>query len=531
MTPPTSGHKDQLEYVFEEWVHLQHAETPKKAIGAFIYQLHQQKILETQETSIEFIRTCIDASVIAYEREHSLPYGTGNEDLATVKVDALGKLIVDLVQYQGEQEGSVKESKARYLDQILVVVVLVLCNHHNKRGEAFNQKVFFRLFSTVLFTLNDASKIETLADQKADIFLAVARALLTLQPSHFQRFTFSWLALLSHRILIPAMLEEGQNDERWDVYAKLMETLLVFTGQLIKPTGETHMAQSFYRGVLRVLLVIHHDFPEFLVENHFRFCNSVPMHCTQLRNLIVSAYPSYFTEMPDPMTVGLKVDSLESLQSPVIRTDIEQVLVNADVKTTVDNLLNVSEIKQQDLDKLLQAVHYPQAKSTGFELVPTVADPALIHAVTLYIGITTLDYDGASTTLFDADGPAARLFERLVKEFQPEARFHLISAIANQLRFPNTHTYFYSCALLHLFGAQDSEAQQLGVPDTITRVLLERLLVHRPHPWGLIITLVEILKNRKYAFWELPFVKAAPEVERLILALFPSAQQSPRPLA
>jgi len=204
----------------------------------------------------------------------------------------------------------------------------------------------------------------------------------------------------------------------------------------------------------------------------------------------------------------------------VIRTDIEQVLVNADVKTTVDNLLNVSEIKQQDLDKLLQAVHYPQAKSTGFELVPTVADPALIHAVTLYIGITTLDYDGASTTLFDADGPAARLFERLVKEFQPEARFHLISAIANQLRFPNTHTYFYSCALLHLFGAQDSEAQQLGVPDTITRVLLERLLVHRPHPWGLIITLVEILKNRKYAFWELPFVKAAPEVRLLARALF-----------
>ncbi|KAH3917603.1 hypothetical protein HBI56_110010 [Parastagonospora nodorum] len=530
MTPPATGQKDHLEYVFEEWVHMQQqSDLPKKVTIAYIYQLHQRKIMETQETSIEFIRTCIDSSVIAYEREHSLPFGTGNEDLATLKIDALGKLIVDLVKYQGDQEGSVKESKARYLDQILVVVVLVLCNHHNTRGDAFNQKVFFRLFSTVLFTLNDAVKDEALADHKADLFLAVARALLILQPGHFQRFTFAWLALLAHRILIPAMLEEGQQDERWDVYAKLMEALLVFTGQLIKPTGESLMAQQFYRGVMRVLLVIHHDFAEFLVENHFRFCNSIPMHCTQLRNLIVSAYPSTITEMPDPFAAGLKVDRLEkSLLAPVIRADIDQMLLDAGVKTTVDSLLKGSE-KQQDVEKLLQAVHYPEPRTTAFEL-PTTSDPALIHAITLYIGITTLGSE-PSVPQFDAEGPAAKFLETLVKEFQPEARFHLISAIANQLRFPNTHTHFYSSALLHLFGVSDGDSRQVEIQETITRVLLERLLVHRPHPWGLIITLLEILKNRNYSFWELPFVKAAPEVERLLNALFTHAQQSPRPLA
>jgi CCR4-NOT transcription complex subunit 1 len=59
----------------------------------------------------------------------------------------------------------------------------------------------------------------------------------------------------------------------------------------------------------------------------------------------------------------------------------------------------------------------------------------------------------------------------------------------------------------------------LEIQETITRVLLERLLVHRPHPWGLIITLLEILKNPTYTFWDLPFVKAAPEVRNLLLAL------------
>ena len=32
------------------------------------------------------------------------------------------------------------------------------------------------------------------------------------------------------------------------------------------------------------------------------------------------------------------------------------------------------------------------------------------------------------------------------------------------------------------------------------RVLLERLIVNRPHPWGLLITFIELVKNPRYAF-------------------------------
>lgn len=312
------------------------------------------------------------------------------------------------------------------------------------------------------------------------------------------------------------MLEDGK-DKRWDVYAKLMETLLIFTGQLIKPTGETIMAQNFYRGVLRVLLVIHHDYPEFLAENHFRFCNSIPMHCTQLRNLIVSAYPSNILEMPDPFSTGLKVDRLDdSRQAPTICADIDQILLDAGIKDSLDNLLKVSEPKIQDIERVCNATYYPEPKPAGFELVPTTADPALIHAIVLYIGTEAVASQGAKTPVFDANSAAARLLEKLVKELHSEARFHFISAIANQLRWPNTHTHYFSYALLHLFGTPDDDPQALDVQQTITRVLLERLLVHRPHPWGLIITLLEILKNRTYAFWDLPFVKAAPEVRSLL---------------
>jgi CCR4-NOT transcription complex subunit 1 len=519
LTPPASSHKDQLEYVFDEWVHLQLPDTPTKSIAAFVYQLHQGQLMKTQEDSIEFFRTCIDASVAAYEHEHSLPYGTGHPDDANIKVDALGKLIVELIIYQGEQNGAVQESKSKYLDQVLLVVILVLNQHMKARGDAFNQKVFFRLFSTVLFELNTAAKADVFAGFKADIYRVVAKAFLVLQPNNFPRFAFSWLTLMSHRIFVPAMLEDSR-DGRWDLYAELMEILLTYTGQLIKPTGETIMAQNFYRGVLRVLLVIHHDYPEFLAENHFRFCNSIPMHCTQLRNLIVSAYPSNVLDMPDPFTAGLKVERLEdSQQEPIIRADIDQILRRADVKDTIDGLLGTSEPKSQDIEKICNAV-YTVVKPAGFESVPTTTEATLTHAIVLHIGTSALAAQGSKAgTFFDSASPAAKLLEMLARELRPEARFHFISALANQLRWPNSHTRYFSYALLHLFGAPSNDPAALDVQQTITRVLLERLIVHRPHPWGLIITLLEILKNRTYAFWDLPFVKAAPEVRSLFLDL------------
>ncbi|KAF2730810.1 Not1-domain-containing protein [Polyplosphaeria fusca] len=537
LTPPaTAGQKDQLEYVFDEWVHLQLPDTPKKSVAAFIYQLHEMKVMKTQEDGIEFIRVCVDASVASYEHEESLPYGSGSPDTATVNVDALGKLVVSLVVFQGEEEGAVKESKAKYLDNILLVVILVLCNHQKTRGERFNQKIFFRLFSTILFELHEAAKDGAFAGFKADIYLVTAKALLILQPQNFPVFAFSWLALISHRIFIPAMLENASEngdtkDKRWDVYAQLMETLMHFTGQLIKPTGETIMAQNFYRGVLRVLLVIHHDYPEFLAENHFRFCNSVPMHCTQLRNLIVSAYPSNILEMPDPFTTGFKVDRVEDIrQAPTILTDIGKILRNAGIKDTIDAALESPEIKSEDVDGICNATYFAEPAPSSFELLPTAANPSLIHAIVLYIGSEAVAEQGSKGVVFDPASPAAKLLEKLGTTFRAEAKFHFVGAIANQLRWPNTHTHYFSHALLHLFGPPNNDQEVLDLQQTITRVLLERLLVHRPHPWGLIITLLEILKNRTYAFWDLPFVKAAPEVERLFNALFTHVQQSPRPL-
>ena len=68
----------------------------------------------------------------------------------------------------------------------------------------------------------------------------------------------------------------------------------------------------FYEGTLRVVLIIRHDFPEFLCDFYFNFVNSLPEHCIQLRNIILSANPRN-VPYHNPFSRNLKVDAIPQI--------------------------------------------------------------------------------------------------------------------------------------------------------------------------------------------------------------------------
>merc|ERR1712079_384139 len=103
------------------------------------------------------------------------------------------------------------------------------------------------------------------------------------------------------------------------------------------------------------------------------------------------------------------------------------------------------------------------------------------------------------------------IFQNLAVDLDTEGRYLFLNCFANQLLYPNSHTQYFSCTLLYLFA----EANQESIQEQITRVLLERLIVNRPHPWGLLITFIELIKNRSYNFWSHEFVQCAPEIQKL----------------
>ena len=135
----------------------------------------------------------------------------------------------------------------------------------------------------------------------------------------------------------------------------------------------------------------------------------------------------------------------------------------------------------------------------------------MISALTLHVGQQAIAQLQSATASVLAHSAPMDVLARLMHDFDAECRYLLVNAIANQLRYPNNHTHYFSCALLYLFG----EAQREVVQEQITRVLLERLIVNRPHPWGLLITFIELIKNPRYQFWSHKFTRCAPEIERL----------------
>lgn len=56
------------------------------------------------------------------------------------------------------------------------------------------------------------------------------------------------------------------------------------------------------------------------------------------------------------------------------------------------------------------------------------------------------------------------------------------------------------------------------IQEQITRILFERLVALRPHPWGLLITFIQLIKNPQYHFWSHQFVRCAPEIQRYRLS-------------
>lgn len=80
------------------------------------------------------------------------------------------------------------------------------------------------------------------------------------------------------------------------------------------------------------------------------------------------------------------------------------------------------------------------------------------------------------------------------------------------LRYPNAHTHWFSSLILYLFLEVSDERFR----EVITKVLLERFIVHRPHPWGALVTFIELLRNPKYDFWNKKFIRIGPEVTLLL---------------
>ncbi|KAJ7074336.1 Not1-domain-containing protein [Mycena amicta] len=463
--PETEQLRERLFIWFQQWVNIfQRSPSPEKNFVPFITQLTKQGILKVEDISSFFFRVCAEASVNNYVKCIS----NGEFDYAFQALDAMSRLIVYMIKYHGDASGvNNDQAKVHYLTKILSIFVLVLANIHEEQGPSFQQKPFFRFFSSLI---NDLHAIEThLGPVYFQLLIAISDTLSSLQPTYFPGFAFSWMCLVSHRCFMPKLLL-SENREGWSAFHKLLLSLFKFLSPFLKDANLQLPSKDLYRGALRLLLVLLHDFPEFLSEYYFSLCDVIPPRCIQLRNIILSAFPPTLI-LPDP-----------HLRNPALKT--------GDLGVVLENFL-LHRGNPAFLPSLKGRLRLPGVPDNA----PDGYNPAR-----------------SGSLVFVASDPGVVVLHYLATNLDDEGKHHLLSAMVLHLRYPNAHTHWFSSLLLHLFA----EVKDDRFREIMTKVLLERFIVHRPHPWGALVTFIELLRNSKYDFWSKDFVRIAPEVTMLL---------------
>ena len=418
--------------------------------------------------------------------EHAISKTKYVEEENYAVIDSLGKLF-QVIMLMAQTGSKVKT---------LIVLMTAIKNLILKAAASyFNPRPYFRLFMLILTDITQPSPTFTDLPTVQEMLVPIASTLHLLNPMRVPGFCFAWLELVSHRFFMPKMLrtvnpsaERSQVPIQWGKMSVLVTDLLKFIYHNYNTFPLSESLKTFYNGTLKVIFVIMSDFPEFLCDYHYDFCNYIPEHCLQLRNLILSPYPKAMRP-PSPFIPNLKVDLLPEMKiAPNILSNFKARL--GSLKEDIDHYLASRDLSAiQSICIKLKSLELKANAVASNSLVLMVAELAV----------------------------AGQVDQRFFNEFllailmglDNEARKHLINAVANQLRYPNSHTQFFSCAMLHMF----SECKKPFVEEQIARILTERTSAHRPHPWGLLITMIELVKNPRYEFLKKPFTHCTQDIE------------------
>ncbi|CAI5737719.1 unnamed protein product [Peronospora farinosa] len=521
----------------EHWIAIYKEPTGNSKIHAqYLQMLKQYGLLADDESISLFFKfgteLCVDAclkSSFAANDAATLKAGT-KVPLNYAVLDALTHLMALLVKYLDPSPAA----KLQVLNHAVGAIANVLVAAHDlsrKKKARFDQRVFFRMFVNLMKELTaQEPALDAIHLQVLNTF---ASAYNTLQPLGLPGFVFAWTELISHRCFMPLLLRAKQQ-RGWQILHRLLMNLLVFMEPFLRHANSAvplpDSISALYKGVVRIILVLLHDYPDFLSDFYTSFCDVLPAACVQLRNVILSAF-SRSMRLPDPLTLGLQVSQLPEVSvAPRLMPAWGAALTHNGIKEYVDEFLHATTNRASVFPTdLISKLMRPAAQLERDPTSCMYALPAL-NAVVLYLGKEGIaemangdstpvsppptssgaDGDGASNTKFEKSA-AMDVFRYLADELDTEGRYWYFSSLANHLRYPNSHTHYFSCVILYLFSYSNNKM----VKEQITRVLIERLIANRPHPWGLLVTFIELIRNKSYKFWEQDYLECSSEIKEV----------------
>lgn len=185
----------------------------------------------------------------------------------------------------------------------------------------------------------------------------------------------------------------------------------------MKDANLQRASKDLYRGALRLLLVLLHDFPDFLSGYYFTLCDAIPPRCIQLRNIILSAFPPAIT-LPDPHLNNPSFDSMPEMGPiPSILSDFALMLKNDDLRSYLDQYL-LNRGSPSFLPSLKDRLRLP----VSTEVASETYNLSLVNSLVMYIGVSSVAQAKArsGSSLFVASEPGVVVLQYLATNLDIE---------------------------------------------------------------------------------------------------------------
>ncbi len=267
--------------------------------------------------------------------------------MSSIYIDSLSRFITTLLRSF--------ERASLYLEKILTSFIMVLTKKHFYcKQQKFNQKPFYKLLFNLI---HDLHRSEYQFKDTLEIFSPMLmQTLHILQPIKYPGFAFAWLQLISSPKVISGLLRDN-NREIWNNYTTLIIDIMVFIRDVFSfDTPVTEEMQMFYKGVLRLLLVLIHDFPDYLCEQSFVILEEIPNDFMQFRNIILSAYPKNL-KIPNPFDISNQnyQNSADYKMIPIINPKIEARINSHNLQTALINYIKNKD--QNEFDNIINSFY------------------------------------------------------------------------------------------------------------------------------------------------------------------------------
>ncbi|MCQ2816353.1 MAG: DUF3819 domain-containing protein [archaeon] len=383
------------------------------------------------------------------------------------------------------------DDKIKFFAGILEAVYKTFHADYIKSETEFNQRPYYKLLYNLITDITTIEKTDVILNspyKKIQFLMVIADMLLLMSPINYPGFALAWLDLISsknfvYNFLEPSKTKEGRTYDiaKFDKYLYLIGDLFSFLKLNCGNVIWDYNTKIFLDNVYKFMFLLCHSFPDFISGYYFLILQALPSgsNFIQLKNLILSCHPSDI-EIPNPLTEEVKDIYSANKLAPILFT--KDNLLEPGWKKYIDSF--VENKNEQIVDELIKKLNNPKKeKNNRFSIINSI-----IGYWSQSIVKIIYERKRENSGFFSND-----FFLRLIKNLESENRDHFINSILNELRYPSIQTHYFAYILIFIC----TEVKNDIIEEHIIKNLLERL-IFKPHPWGLVLAFVNLMKHKKY---------------------------------